>query len=77
MIEQDEVDAVPQVDLGVAGRGARGADGAAADQYLLGQGATGLKRLDRELARGVIGTPKQSRAYRRKLLALLARYGYR
>jgi hypothetical protein len=49
----------------------------AADQYLLGKGAAGLELIDRHLARGVIGTPKQSKAYRRKLLALLQRYGYR
>jgi hypothetical protein len=48
-----------------------------AAQYLVGHGKAGLKVLDRELARGVIGGPKASRAYRRKLLKLLHRYGYR
>jgi hypothetical protein len=48
-----------------------------ADQYLLGKGPAALKLLDRQLARGVVGTPKESRAYRRKLLALLERRGYR
>ena len=48
-----------------------------ADQYLLGKGAAGLKLIDRQLARGVIGNAKESKAYRRKLLALLAKYDYR
>ena len=48
-----------------------------ADQYLLGHGAKGLRVLDRQLARGVIGNVKQSGAYRRTLLAQLHRYGYR
>ena len=48
-----------------------------ADQYLLGKGAAAQKLIDRQLARGVIGNAKQSRTYRRKLLALLQRYGYR
>jgi hypothetical protein len=48
-----------------------------ADQYLLGQGARGLRVLDRQLARGVIGDARHTRAYRRTLLARLGRYGYR
>jgi hypothetical protein len=48
-----------------------------ADKYLLGKGKSALKELDAELARGVVGGPKRSRAYRRQLLSLLHRYGYR
>jgi hypothetical protein len=48
-----------------------------ADQYLIGHGSTGLKELDRQIARGVLGTPKAAKAYRARLLKLLHRYGYR
>jgi hypothetical protein len=48
-----------------------------ADQHLLGQGRAALKDLDRELARGVVGGPKKSRAFRSRLLSRLKRYGYR
>jgi hypothetical protein len=48
-----------------------------ADQYLLGHGSTGLKELDRQIKRGVLGGAKSAKAYRSKLLRLLHRYGYR
>jgi hypothetical protein len=48
-----------------------------ADQHLLGRGRSALKLLDRELARGVAGSPKQARAFRTRLLAQLKRHGYR
>jgi hypothetical protein len=43
-----------------------------ADQYLLGHGKTGLRELDRQIKRGRVDAK-----FRKKLLALLARYGYR
>jgi hypothetical protein len=48
-----------------------------ADEYLLGRGAAALRELDKQLARGVVGSPKESKTYRRKLLTLLHRTGYR
>jgi hypothetical protein len=48
-----------------------------ADQYLLGHGPTGLKELDRQARRGVLGSAKSAKAYRSRLLRLLRRYGYR
>lgn len=43
-----------------------------ADQYLLGHGPTGLKELDRQ-----IKLRRVDQAFRKRLLALLHRYGYR
>jgi hypothetical protein len=43
-----------------------------ADQYLLGRGAAGLRELDRQVARGLV-----SKSFKRRLLKLLRRYGYR
>lgn len=58
--------------------GSRGVIGAyVADQYLLGHGSTGVKELDRQVARGVLGGPATAKAYRRRLLRLLHEYGYR
>jgi hypothetical protein len=48
-----------------------------ADEYLLGHGTAALKELGKQLARGVVGSPTASKTYRRKLLALLHRTGYR
>jgi hypothetical protein len=48
-----------------------------ADQYLLGNGSTGLKELDRQIKRGVLGSKASAKAYRSKLLRLLHDYGYR
>jgi hypothetical protein len=48
-----------------------------ADQYLLGRGSTGLKELDRQIKRGVLGGAKSAKAYRTKLLRTLHRFGYR
>jgi hypothetical protein len=62
-------------------RGAAGAGGFVAayvaDQFLLERGATGLRQLDRQIARGILGRPQAAGAYRRRLLTLLHRYGYR
>jgi hypothetical protein len=53
--------------------GAEGVVGAyVADQYLLGRGATGLRELDRQIERGIV-----KGSFRRTLLKLLRRYGYR
>jgi hypothetical protein len=49
-----------------------------ADQYLLGRGKVGLRELDRQAARGVLGkTAKQVRTWRKNLLGVLHKYGYR
>ena len=48
-----------------------------ADQFLLGHGSTGLRELDHQIARGILGKPKAAKAYRSRLLKLLHRYGYR
>jgi hypothetical protein len=48
-----------------------------ADLHLLGRGRAALRDLDSELARGVVGSPKKSRAFRARLLTRLKRYGYR
>jgi hypothetical protein len=48
-----------------------------ADQFLLGHGSTGLRELDRQISRGILGKPKAAKAYRSRLLKLLHRYGYR
>ena len=43
-----------------------------ADQYLLGRGRTGLRELDRLISRHVV-----DRAFKRRLLRDLKKYGYR
>jgi hypothetical protein len=49
-----------------------------ADQYLLGRGKVGLRELDRQAARGILGKTKASvRAWRASLLRTLHHYGYR
>jgi hypothetical protein len=62
----------------------RGQDGAegyvaayVADQYLLGRGSAGLRELDRQGRRGVLGDRRDVRAFRRDLLRKLHRFGYR
>jgi hypothetical protein len=48
-----------------------------ADQYLLGRGAAGLKELDKQIERGILGKPRQAASFRRALLRRLERFGYR
>jgi hypothetical protein len=48
-----------------------------ADQYLLGRGGAGLKVLDKQIERGILGKPRAAQRFRKKLLADLRRYGYR
>jgi hypothetical protein len=49
-----------------------------ADEYLLGRGEVGLREIDRQAARGLIGkTAKQVRAWRKQLLRDLHKFGYR
>jgi hypothetical protein len=49
-----------------------------ADEYLLGRGKVGLRELDRQAKRGVLGkTSKSVRAWRASLLRTLHKYGYR
>lgn len=48
-----------------------------ADEFLLGRGQAGLKELDEQGARGVLGSPEQVKAFRRSLLRKLDRFGYR
>lgn len=48
-----------------------------ADEYLLGRGRVGLRELDRQIARGVLGTPRKAQALRGRLLRALTRFGYR
>jgi hypothetical protein len=43
-----------------------------ADQYLLGHGRIGVRELDRLIAKRIV-----TKAFKRKLLGLLHRYGYR
>jgi hypothetical protein len=43
-----------------------------ADQYLLGHGSTGLRELDKQIARGAV-----KKSFRKKLLSVLHKYGYR
>jgi len=51
--------------------------GYVADQYLLGRGRVGLREIDRQTRLGRLGTRAQARKFRRDLLRLLDRYGYR
>jgi hypothetical protein len=48
-----------------------------ADQFLLGHGAAGIRYLDRRIADGQIGSRRSAAAFRKRLLRLLDRYGYR
>jgi hypothetical protein len=48
-----------------------------ADEYLLGRGSAGLKELDKQIKRGIVGTPKQAANFKRTLLRRLERFGYR
>ncbi len=47
-----------------------------ADQYMLGRGAFAIKRLDRLIAQGRLGTPKPAAAFRKRLVRALRRNGY-
>jgi hypothetical protein len=48
-----------------------------ADQYLLGRGEVGLRLLDQQIERGVLGTAREGKAFRKRLLRRLERFGYR
>jgi hypothetical protein len=48
-----------------------------ADQFLLGHGTAGVRELDKQIRRGILGSPKAAKRYRTRLLKLLHRYGYR
>jgi len=48
-----------------------------ADQYLLGRPSVGLKELDHQIKAGRLGTRKQGKAFRARLLRYLHRFGYR
>ena len=48
-----------------------------ADEYLLGRGRVGVRELDRQIARGLLGKPRAARTFRRRLLRALTRNGYR
>jgi len=48
-----------------------------ADQFLLGHGSAGVRELDKQIKRGILGSPKAAKRYRKRLLTLLHRYGYR
>ncbi len=48
-----------------------------ADQYMLGHGSAGLREFDRQVKRGVLGSPKAAKRFRRRMLTTLHRYGYR
>jgi hypothetical protein len=48
-----------------------------AEEFMLGRGKTGLKEIDRQTKRGVLGSPASARKFRKRLLTLLDRYGYR
>jgi hypothetical protein len=48
-----------------------------ADQFLLKRGPAGLRELDKQIKRGILGSPKAAKRYRTRLLKLLHRYGYR
>ncbi len=62
----------------------RGADDAGgfvaayvADQFMLKHGPTGLRELDKQIKRGILGSPKAAKRYRTRLLKLLHKFGYR
>jgi hypothetical protein len=48
-----------------------------ADQFLLKKGAAGLRELDKQIKRGILGSPKAAKRYRARLLKLLHKFGYR
>lgn len=48
-----------------------------ADQLLLNHGSAGLRELDKQIKRGILGSPKAAKRYRKRLLTLLHRYDYR
>jgi hypothetical protein len=48
-----------------------------ADEYLLGRGAAGLKELDKQIKRGILGNPKRAANFKRALLRRLERFDYR
>jgi hypothetical protein len=48
-----------------------------ADEYLLGHGKVGLDLLDQQADRGVLGTAREAKAFRKRLLRRLERFGYR
>jgi hypothetical protein len=52
---------------------AAGAASNVADEYLLDRGRVGLRELDRQIARGLLGTPRRAKAFR----TVLRDFGYR
>jgi len=48
-----------------------------ADQFLLKHGPAGLRELDKQIKRGILGSAKAAKRYRARLLKLLHKYGYR
>jgi hypothetical protein len=48
-----------------------------ADEYLLGRGRVGVRELDHQIARGILGQPRAARSFRHRLLRALSRIGYR
>jgi hypothetical protein len=48
-----------------------------ADQFRLAKGSAGLRELDKQIKRGILGSPKAAKRYRARLLKLLHKYGYR
>jgi hypothetical protein len=48
-----------------------------ADQYLLGHGSAGLREFDRQSARGILGSPRRAKAFRKRLLRMLHDFDYR
>jgi hypothetical protein len=48
-----------------------------ADQFLLEHATAGYRELDKQIKRGILGSPKAAKRYRARLLKLLHRYGYR
>jgi hypothetical protein len=48
-----------------------------ADEFMLGRGKVGLKEFDRQAKRGTLGNAKSAKKFRKRLLTLLDKYGYR
>jgi hypothetical protein len=48
-----------------------------AEEFMLGRGKVGLKEFDRQAKRGTLGNAKSVKKFRKRLLSLLDRYGYR
>jgi hypothetical protein len=48
-----------------------------ADQLLLGRGSTGLRELDHQIRRRILGSPRSARSSRSRLLKRLHSWGYR